>query len=455
MKAKRESFGGRFGVIMALAGSAIGLGNIWRFPYIVGQYGGAAFILVYILACAICAIPCFLAEAAIGRYTKSDTYGAMNKLAPGSPWRILGILAFVSPLLILGYYSVVGGWSVEYLFKSLSFDFSGAQGLPASAAEAFFNNFISSTWQPLITHTIFLALVAAIVISGVKKGIEGFSKFAMPALFILIIAILVYALTLPGASRGYEYLLKPDFSKLDANGIAAALGQAFFSMSLGLGTILTYSSYIKDSENLLASGTQTAISDLLFAILASFAVIPAVFAAGLEPGAGPGLVFETLPYIFVSMGSEAPIVSSIVSIIFFLTILVAAITSAISMLEVGVSYVTEEWGLSRTKSTVILSVIVWLVGVVCSLSYGPLSGVKILGANIFDALDNLCSNWMLPLGGFLFTVFVGWKLDKTIFFNELTNRGTVNQGWWKPIRFLTRYVAPAGILTVFISNIFF
>ena len=447
---KREHFGSRFAVIAAMAGSAVGLGNIWRFPFVLGEYGGAAFILVYIAACLVLALPIFFAESIIGRASRSDTFGAMKKLAPGTAWCWMGLLTVVSPLLILSYYSVVGGWSVEYLFKSLSFSFTD---IPPEEVPNFFGRFISSSWQPVFTHTAFMAAVAFIVLGGVKKGIEKFSKLAMPALLVLILVIVGYSLTLPGAMKGVEYLLKPDFSRLTADAYAAALGQAFFSLSLGVGTILTYSSYVKKEENLLVSGLGTAVSDLLFAIIAAFAVMPAVFAAGLQPGAGPGLVFETLPYIFNKMGEGVPLLTTLVSSIFFVAILAAALTSAISMLEVGVAFLTDERGMKRRSATLLLAFLCWLIGILCSLSFGSLSGVKILGLSFFDFLDSLCSDWLLPLGGLVFTLFVGWKMSKAAVRDEFTNGGTVNTRLFGVIYFLMRYVAPVGILVVFATNL--
>lgn len=450
MSKPRENFGSRFAVIAAMAGSAVGLGNVWRFPYVLGEYGGAAFILVYIAACLLLALPLFYAESIIGRRSRSDTFGAMRKLAPGTPWRWAGLLTIVSPLLILSYYSVVGGWSVEYLFKSLSFSFTD---VPAEEIPHFFGHFISSPWQPVFTHTAFMAAVAAIVLGGVSKGIEKFSKLAMPALFILILVIVGYSLTLPGSVKGVEYLIKPDFSRLSTEACAAALGQAFFSLSLGVGTILTYSSYVKKEENLMASGLGTAVSDLVFALIAAFAVMPAVFAAGLQPGAGPGLVFETLPFIFHKMGEGMPLVSTLVSAVFFVTILAAALTSAISMLEVGVAFLTDERGMKRRPATLLLAFLCWVVGILCSLSFGSLSGVKVLGLSFFDFLDHLCSDWLLPLGGLIFTLFVGWKMKKADVRDEFTNGGSVNTRLFGPVYFLIRFVAPVGILLVFLSNL--
>ena len=448
---KREHFGSRFAVIAAMAGSAVGLGNIWRFPYVLGQYGGAAFILVYVVAGALLALPIFYAESIIGRRSRSDTFGAMNKLAPGTPWRWAGLITIVSPLLILCYYSVVGGWSVQYLFKSLSFSFTD---IPAEEVPTLFERFITSAWQPIMTHTAFMVAVAFIVLGGVKSGIEKFSKLAMPALFVLILVIVGYSLTLPGSFKGVEYLLKPDFSKLTADGISAAMGQAFFSLSLGVGTILTYSSYVKKEENLMASGVGTAVSDLVFALIAAFAVMPAVFAAGLEPGGGPGLVFETLPYIFNRMGTGMPVMTTFVSAVFFLAILAAALTSAISMLEVGVAFLTDEWKLNRRRATLLLAFLCWLVGILCSLSFGPLAHLKLLGYTFFDFLDHLCSDWLLPLGGLIFTLFVGWKMSKADVRDEFTNEGTVNTRVFGVVYFLMRYLAPVGIVVVFLTNLF-
>ncbi len=449
---KRERFGSRFAVIAAMAGSAVGLGNIWRFPYILGQYGGAAFVLVYIVASLLVALPIFFAESVIGRRSGTDTFGAMKKLAPGTAWKWAGLLTILSPLLILSYYSVVGGWSVEFLFKSLSFSFT--EKAAAEEVSGYFGKFISSTWQPILSHTLFMALVAGVVLGGVKNGIERFSKVAMPLLFVLILFIVGYSLTLPGSRAGVEYLVKPDFSKLTADAYAAALGQAFFSLSLGVGTVLTYASYVKKEENLVVSGVGTAVSDLLFAMIAAFAVMPAVFAAGIEPGSGPGLVFQTLPYIFNTMSQAMPITSALVSIAFFLTILAAALTSAISMLEVGVAYLVDEKGMERRKATLLLALGTWLLGVLCSLSFGPLAGVKLLGLRFFDFLDSLCSVWLLPLGGLLFTLFVGWRMSKADVRDELTNGGTCNVRLFGLVYFLMRYLAPVGILVVFLSNLF-
>ncbi len=448
----RENFGSRAAVIMALAGSAIGLGNIWRFPYMVGEYGGAAFILIYIVCSFLLSLPILFSESVIGRKTHLSTFGAMNELAPHSKWKWLGLLTVITPLIIVSYYSVVGGWAIDYLFKSATLSFTPDK---AEAVTGMFGEFASSVWGPIVCLFIFLALTALIVFLGVKKGIEKFSNVSIPILFVLIVAITIYSVTLPGAGDGVMYLVRPDFSKLTSGAFSAALGQSFFSLSLGVGTMLTYSSYVNEKENLMASGAGTAVSDLMFAVLAGFAVMPAVFAAGITPSAGPGLVFETLPYIFAKMGGGGQLISCAVAILFFLTILVAALTSSVSILEVGVAYLVEEKGVSRSKATIVLFFATFALGVLCSLSFGPLSDVKILGNNIFNFCDKMCSNYLMTLGALLFSVFVGWKMDKKTVRDELTNGGTikVNCKLFPAVYFLIKYVAPVAITVIFISGL--
>ena len=433
---------------MAMAGSAIGLGNIWRFPYMVGQYGGAVFIVVYLTACIFLSLPILLSESIIGRSTQSGTFGAMEKLAPGTAWKWLGLLTVFSPLIILSFYSVVGGWSIEYLWQSVTSGFG-------DDVSTLFGSFISAPWGALACHTIFLALTAIIVLAGVKSGIEKFNKVSLPVLFILIIVIMVYSLNLPGASSGVSYMLKPDFSKLTPSVVAAAMGQSFFSLSLGVGTILTYSSYMKKSDNILTTGLGSTGFDLLFALLAGFAIMPAVFAAGIEPGAGPGLIFETLPFIFAKMGAAAPVVSRIISILFFVTIVIAALTSSISMCEVGVAYLVEEKGMSRLKATLLIFAGTWTLGTLCSLSFGPLSEVHLFGDTIFDFCDKLTSNYLMTFGSLLFVLFVGWKMDRAAVCREFTNNGTLraNSFLFGLLYFLIRYIAPVVILIIFVTSL--
>ena len=449
---ERENFGSRMAVIMALAGSAIGLGNIWRFPYLVGQNGGAAFVIVYIIATLFISLPIFFAESVIGRRSGANCRGAMERLAPGTKWKWMGFLMVFTPLWIVSYYSVVGGWSLEYLVQALRLDFIHTTPENLSGS---FERFISRPYAPVAYHLAFLATTVAIVALGVKSGIEKFSKICLPVLFVLVVVIAVFSTTLPGAQKGVAYLLKPDFSKVTLKTCLDALGQSFYSLSLGMGIIITYSSYVSKKENLLVSGVGTAVSDLLFALLAGLAIMPAVFAAGIEPGSGPGLIFDTLPYIFAEMGLQMPWLSSIAAILFFVTILFAALTSSVSLIEVGVAYLTEEKGLKRGWACVLLFFLCGAVGVLCSLSFGPLAGTKVFGLGLFDFADTFASNVLLTLGGLLVVLFVGWKMARPDVFDEFTNGGTkrANVFWFKFFYFMIRYVAPVGVAILFISNL--
>jgi len=443
MSQGREQFGTRAAVIMAMAGSAIGLGNIWRFPYMVGEYGGAVFIIIYLLAALFLSLPILLSEAIIGKKTQCDTFGALEQLAPGSKWKWLGLLTVISPLIILSYYSVVGGWSIEYFATSVF------RGFTIESSQSF-SKYTGTVWGPLIFHTVFLGLTAAIISAGVKSGIEKFNKISLPLLFLLIVLIMLYSLSLPGSKAGVEYLLRPDFSQLKPSVIAAAMGQSFFSLSLGVGSILTYASYMKREESLLKVGTWTTVFDLIFALIAGFAIMPAVFSAGIEPSAGPGLIFETLPYIFARMGEFSPLLSRGVSILFFLTIVIAALTSSISMFEVGVAYLVDEKKYSRRRSVWTILTATWIVGVLCSLSIGPLSDVKIFGKTIFEFCDYFTSNYLMTFGSLLFVIFVGWVMKKKDVYGELGARG---RGIVTVFHFLIRYVAPLVILIIFFTNL--
>ena len=444
----RENFGSRFGALVAMAGSAVGLGNLWRFPYLVGENGGAAFIIVYILLSFLICLPIFVSEFVIGRRSQENAYAAFRDLSGGSEWRWIGLFTVIVPLIVLSYYSVIGGWSVEYLFKSLTFSFSDAL---RSTMNTMFTDFVSSTWAPLATHTVFLLFTTLIVMVGIKDGIEKFSKVMMPLLFIIVVGIAIYSLMLPGASAGVDYLFRPDFSKIDANACASALGQAFFSLSLGFGTIMTYASYVSKKENILTQSIATAVSDLMFALIAGVAIMPAVFAFGIDPQAGPGLVFETLPYIFGQMPA-----GGFIAVLFFMALLVAALTSSISMQEVAVAYLVEEKKFSRVWACVTLFIICWVVGALCSLSFGPLSDIRINGDNLFDFFDSLSSNVLMTLGSLFTVLFVGWRLKKTDIYDEFTNGGTLstNAKIFGVLWFLIRYICPLAIISIFLVGIF-
>ena len=445
---KRDNFGSRFGALVAMAGSAVGLGNLWRFPYLVGENGGAAFIIVYIVLVFLICLPIFISEFIVGRRSQKNAFAAFRDLSGGSAWRWVGLFTIIVPMIVLSYYCVIGGWSIEYLLKSLTFSFGGeSQG----ALSTMFTGFVTSTWGPLAAHTGFLLATTMIVVVGIKDGIEKFSKIMMPLLFVMVLSIAVYSLTLPGAKEGVKYLFYPDFSKLTGKSVAAALGQAFFSLSLGFGTIMTYASYVSKKENIMFQSAATAISDLMFAIIAGTAIMPAVFAFGINPQAGPGLVFETLPFVFGQMPA-----GGLIAILFFVALLVAALTSSISMLEVAVAYLVEEKKFSRLGACALLFVICWVIGAVCSLSFGPLSHIQIRGGNIFDFLDSLSSNVLMTLGSLFTVIFVGWRLKKTDVYDEFTNGGTLsrNSKIFGVLWFLIRYIAPVAIIAIFISGIF-
>lgn len=441
----RDNFGSRFGALVALAGSAVGLGNLWRFPYLVGENGGAAFIIVYIVLCFLLCLPIFISEFVIGRRSQKNAFAAFRDLSGGSNWKWVGLVTIIVPMIVLSYYSVIGGWSVDYLMKSVTFSFAGD-----TDKASMFTEMVTSTWTPLIAHTVFLFLTALIVVVGIKDGIEKFSKVMMPLLFVIVLAIAVYALTLPGAQKGVDYLFNPDFSKIDGKAIAAALGQAFFSLSLGFGTIMTYASYVSKKENIMFQSTATAVSDLLFALIAGVAIMPAVFAFGLSPESGPGLVFETLPRVFGMMPA-----GGFIAILFFVALLVAALTSSISMMEVAVTYLVEEKKLSRKWACVIIFAICWVVGALCSLSFGPLSHIKIGDGNLFDFFDKLSSNILMTLGSLFTVLFVGWRLKKTDIYDEFTNGGTLsrNAKLFGILWFLIRYICPLVIAVIFISGL--
>ena len=442
----RDSFGSSFGVLVALAGSAVGLGNLWRFPYLVGQNGGAAFILIYLVFVCLLGLPILYAEFIIGRRSKASARVAFQTLAPGEKWGFVGIMAVLCCALILSFYSVVGGWGIAYMFKAFCFDFTreGAEDI-----SSLFSTFSTSPWRPIVCHTIFLSATAIIVISGVKNGIEKFSKVMMPVLFLIMIGIAIRSMTLPNAAAGIDYLFKPDWSKVKADTFLAALGQAFFSLSLGSGMVITYGSYVKKNANILSLGAQTAAADTIFALIAGCAIMPAVFAFGISPSEGPGLVFITLPYIF----SQLP-VGGYIAILFFVALLLAALTSSISIMEVMVASVMEEFKLKRKAAVTTVFLGIWVFGCLCSLSLGVGSNWKVFGKTIFDLFDFVSANILMLLGGLLVVIFVGWKMKRKAMLDELTNGGKIHLPTWfvNILFFLLRFVAPAAILIIMFSQ---
>lgn len=433
----RGQWASNLGFIMAAAGSAVGLGNLWKFPYLAGQNGGGAFVLVYLLIVVFVGFTIMLGEMAIGRATGLNAIGAYKKLSKKFTW--VGMAGVLSGFLILGFYNVVGGWVINYIIKFIG---GGISGDPA----AYFGGFISSATAPVIYALLFSVATALIVWKGISGGIEKASKIMMPALFIMLIVIVIRSVTLPGAGAGLSYYLTPDFSKLTPGAIVAALGQVFFSLSLGMGCMITYGSYLNKNENLAADALIVPFMDTAVALLAGFAILPAVFAFGFEPGAGPGLMFITLPQVFASMPA-----GTLFGIMFFVLVLFAAITSSISLLEVCCAYVIDEFNWSRTKATWGLSIIIFVLTILSSLSMGPMSGFLIIGKNFFDLLDFLTANILLPLGGLMMCIFIGyvWGVDKAA--DEITQGGKFAfklRGFWT---IMVKFVAPIAVGIVFLN----
>lgn len=445
--AKRDSFSGRFGVLVALTGSSVGLGNLWRFPYLVGTNGGAAFIIIYLIFVFLLCMPIVFSEFIVGRRSQTNSFRAYKVLSSNKGWGIAGVIAVLSSLSILAFYSVVGGWTIDYIVKACAFKFTTSD---QTALETMFHTSVSNVWEPIIYMALFLIFTCVIVMRGIKGGIEKFSKTMMPILFIMVIVIAVNSLLLPGSQKGVDFLFKPDFSKVTSQTLLNALGQAFFSLSIGCGTIITYASYVSKNENIPVTTSLTALFDTLFASIAGLAIMPAVFAFGISPSEGPGLVFITLPHIFAQMPG-----GSIIAIIFFFILFIAAITSSISLLEVPVAYFKEEFNMSRKKSVLICMAFLLVVGSLSSLSQGVLSDVKVFGLNFFDLFDFLSANIFMTIGGLLVVLFVGWKLKKGVFVDEITNSGTLKykKFFLNIVFFIVKYVAPLVIVTVMVSSL--
>lgn len=436
---KREVFGSKFAAIATTVGSAVGLGNIWRFPYEAGTHGGGAFMLCYLCFIFLLGVPLLCAEYSMGRATRSNIFGAYRKLSPKKKWYITGYLGIFTSLMILSFYSVVAGWTVEYCVMSVGniFNFSDA-----SYGHEQFQS-LTNGWRPVVWTVIFLFCNTFILLGGVKKGIERASNVMMPLLFVLLIIFCINSLTMPGCSEGLKFLFSPDFSKITSQVMLSALGQAFFSLSLGLGCMLTYASYFSEETRLGRTAAITAGLDSLVAILAGVIIFPAVFSYGVEPTAGPTLVFEVLPNIFGRMNGGA-----IWAAMFFLLLFVASLTSTVSMSEISIAFFCEEKKMSRRKATMLSASISLVGGVLCALSFGPLSNL-----NIFNIFDYVSSNIFLPLGGMICSVFVGWFMNKTLLQSELTNNGRYKFRLFKILVIFLRWVCPLAIFMIFLNCI--
>ena len=370
---ERVNFGSKIGIILASAGSAVGLGNIWRFPCEVGENGGAAFILVYILCVMFLGIPVMVSEFLIGRRSRANTGGAYEVLAPGTHWKWVGMMGVVTAFLILGYYGVVAGWTLEYMVSSATGRLSGSKDYTL-----FFNDFVGSPWKPVLYMAAFILLTHVVIVRGVKDGIEKFSKVMMPLLLLIICVLVVCSFSMPGSSEGLAFLLRPDFSKVDGKVVLDAMGQAFFSMSVGMGCLCTYASYFTRDANLVKTAGSVALIDTFVAVLAGFIIFPAVYSVpGLSPDAGPGLVFVTLPNVFQLAFKSVPWVGYIFSLMFYVLLVLAALTSTISLHEVATAYLHERFKLSRKKAATVVTLVCMTLGVFCALSFGLLNGIRL------------------------------------------------------------------------------
>ncbi len=439
---QREGWSTRIGFVLAAAGSAVGLGNIWRFPYVAGVNGGAAFLLIYLVTIGLIGYPLFLNEMLLGRKTQKNPVGAFRALAPGAPWWLVGALGVLTGFVILSYYSVVAGWALHYTWRALFEGFS-----PAADYSAEFGSLISSPGTLLLCHLVFMILCVAVISAGVVKGIEKCVFYLMPLLLVLMVAVIVRAVTIPGAGRGIAFFLRPDWSRVTAGTFLDAIAQSFFTLSLGMGAILTYGSYLRRRESAARDALEVVAMDTGIAILAGFAIFPAVFALGFEAAQGPGLTFVTLPAVFarMAMGRAA-------GFVFFLVLSIAALTSGISLLEVVVAWAMDEKGLKRFRAALSSGFVIFLAGIPAILGYSGWSGVRILGMDILDSYDWLVNSVFLPLGGLLAALFTGyvWTASKAAVDCEL---GDPASAWIRIWGFLIRYLIPAAIILIMVSGL--
>ncbi len=448
----RENFGSKIGAILAAAGSAVGLGNIWRFPIETGRNGGAAFILVYIICILLLGLPLMISEFLIGRSTQSNTARAFQKLAPDTQWKWIGRLGVFTAFFILCYYGVIAGWTIEYAVLAAGNQFAGKT---TADFPQIFTEFSSSPWQPVLCMIVFVLMTHFVIVKGVTKGIEKWSKVLMPMLFLMVLVLVVCAVTLPGSTDGINFLLNPDFSKVDGGVILSAMGQAFYSLSLGMGCLCTYASYFGKETNLGKTALQVCTIDTVIALMAGFIIFPAVTSSGYsltKDDIGASLLFITLPNVFQQAFGSLPWLAYIFSLLFYLLIILAALTSTISLHEVVTSYMSEEFNMSRKKAAIWETGGIIILGVFCALSFGVLGDVKILGLNIFELFDWTSSKIFLPIGGLFIALFTGWYLDKKLFKDELTNYGSTRAHYLKILIFVLRYIVPLAITGIILNE---
>ncbi len=435
---------------MAAVGSAVGLGNIWRFPYICGKYGGGAFLLVYILFVFFLGMVLLMSEFVIGRRSQHTPVFAIEALSPKhKSWKYVGIIAIVGCFCILSQYWVLSGWTLSYFFDACT-GVLATMGQDSELLNNYFVSFSTSVGRPILCLSVFVVITAVIILGGVRKGVEAVSKVLMPVLIVLLLVLSIRSLTMPGASQGLSYLFSPDFSKLTSEGVLAALGQALFSLSVGMTAMVVYGSYIPKDDNLLKTSLWITFSDTLIAICSGIVIFPAVFACGMEPAGGPGLVFKVLPAVFNSMGSMGGVFSSL----FFLLIVLASLTSAISLLEGLMACFAETFTSHRLKSTIVISLATALVAVVISLGGGVWNSFTIAGKNMFDFIDSINSIYLPPLSALGTILFFGWVMRQDDIIDELSNHSTLKVGYYPVLRFLARYLAPIALVIVIISGMF-
>lgn len=449
---KRANFGSKLGIILAAAGSAVGLGNVWRFPTEVGANGGAAFILIYVLCVLVLGVPLMVAEFIIGRHTHKNTADAYRQLAPGTAWVFQGYLGVFTSWFILCYYAVVAGWTLKYLMES-------ALGEVAHISEstAYFEAFTSNPLIPLGYMAASVMMCHLVIVRGVQGGIERSSKLMMPMLLVIMFVLVATSVTMPGAESGVFFLLHPDFSKITADVVLSAMGQAFFSLSIAMGCLCTYASYFTDDAKLVKTAGSVALIDTLVAIMSGFVIFPAVFSVtGVAPDAGPGLVFITLPKVFQAAFADVPWLGAAFAFMFYLLLFLAALTSMMSIHEPPTAFLIERFRISRHTATGIVTASVIAVGTLCSLSFGPLRDVRpLFGMTFFDFFDFVSAKIFLPVGGIIIALFTGWRLDRAIITAQLTNNGTqpVPEALLKAFVFFMKWVAPIAITLIFVYEL--
>lgn len=447
---KNLTFSSKIGLIAATVGSAVGLGNIWRFPAVAQANGGGAFLIIYIGCVILLGIPVMLAEFSIGRAGKSDAIGSMKSLGAGKGWRSFGGLSIMAAYLILSFYMVVVGWTVEYLWESITGELYANVGPDMKTTFAgHMKEYISDTWTPMVATVIMIVINIGVLLGGVQKGIERLSNWLMPVLFVLLVVFCIRALSFEKALEGYTFFLRPDWSVVTSGTFISALGQAFFSLSLGMGVLVTYSSYFPGDTNLTKTAVTVSLLDLLVAVMMGLIIFPAVMSFGLngEGIEGATLVFVTLPEVFMQMHG-----TQIWSILFFLLLAVAALTSTISVAEVAVACIRDRFKVSRLKAVLIVMLPLFVISPICSLSQGALSGVTIFGLSIFTFLDTLATNVLLPVVSIGLCIWLGWFAPKGLLSDQLSNAGSLKTRLAMPIRFIIRWIAPLLILTVFICG---